>query len=132
MARRKPLRFFLDNCVPDSVGRPLTSAGHVVIYQRHAIATDAADILVALASVENQAILVTFDKDYKAIASRFGISHGRLRKLSRIDFSCDEPIAERRIREGLSFIEAEWSLCQKATDRRMFVRITTTTFSTVR
>lgn len=132
MARRKPLRFFLDNCVPDSVGGVLTEAGHEVIYQRNVLATDAPDILVALTSVENDSILVTFDKDFKAIASRFGISHGRLRGLSRIDFGCAEPIAAKRIREGLSFIEAEWRLCQKAKDRRMFIWITTTTFSTTR
>lgn len=132
MARRRPLRFFLDNCVPDSVGRALSDAGHEVIYQRAAIATDAPDILVALASVENKAILVTFDKDHKAIASRFGVSHGRLRTLSRIDFSCEEPIAARRILEGLSLIEAEWRLCQRAKDRRMFIAITTTTFRTTR
>src|SRR6185312_3601395 len=71
MARRRPLRFFLDNCVPDSVGRALAEFGHEVMYQRNAIVTDAPDVLVALASAQNDAILVTFDKDHKAIASRF-------------------------------------------------------------
>jgi hypothetical protein len=132
MARQKQLKFFLDNCVPDSVGRALAAAGHEVIYQRAALATDAPDLLVALASVENHAILMTFDKDHKAIASRLGVSHGRLKRLSRIDFNCAEPIAARRITDGLSFVEAEWRLCQKAADRRMFIRVTTTTFMTTR
>ena|SRR6185437_6579066 len=174
MARRRPLRFFLDNCVPDSVGRALAEFGHEVMYQRNAIVTDAPDVLVALASAQNDAILVTFDKDHKAIASRFipaarradwyarrvgvaaareineipaarqsndesrvraagiSVSHGRLKRLSRIDFNCEEPIAARRIRDGMSFIEAEWRLCQKAKDRRMFIAITTTTFRTIR
>ncbi len=126
------LRFFLDNCVPDSVGRALAAAGHEVIYQRSAVARDAADILVALTSVENDAILVTFDRDHKAIASRLAVSHRRLNKLSRIDFACHEPEAARRIQAGLTFIEAEWKLACAASDRRMFIRITSISFTTTR
>lgn len=132
MARRRPLRFFLDNCVPDSVGRALIESGHHVIYQRDVIARDSKDHLVALASAENDAILVTFDRDHRAIASRFQVSNRRLRKLSRIDFSCAEPQAANRIRLALSFIEAEWRLALKAKDRRMFIGIGSTSFRTTR
>ena len=132
MARRRQLRFFLDNCVPDSVGQVLIDSGHLVIYQRDVIARDSKDQLVALASVENDAILVTFDKDYKAIASRFQVSHRQLRRLSRVDFTCSEPLAAKRIKLGLGFIEAEWRLALKAKDRRMFIGIGTTSFRTTR
>lgn len=132
MARRRQLRFFLDNCVPDSVGQVLMESGHHVIYQRDAIARDSKDQLVALASVGNDAILVTFDKDYKAIASRFQVSNRRLRSLSRIDFTCSEPHAAERIKLGLGFIEAEWRLALKAKDRRMFIGIGPTSFRTTR
>ena len=132
MARRVVLRFFLDNCVPDSVGRALDAAGHAVIYQRDVIAPNSPDAVVALTSAENEAILVTFDKDYKAIATRFQVSNRRLRKLSRIDFQCSEPEAARRIELGLGFIEAEWALSRKAKDKRMFIVIQGNAFKTIR
>jgi predicted nuclease of predicted toxin-antitoxin system len=126
------MRFFLDNCVPDSVGRVLLTRGHEAIFQRDAIPKDASDKLVALASVENGAILISFDKDFKAIASRFHVSHGRLKKLSRIQFRCSEPKAASRLDNGLSLIEAEWSLCQVTADGRMFIEIQDNAFKTVR
>jgi predicted nuclease of predicted toxin-antitoxin system len=125
------MRFFLDNCVPDSVGRLLLERGHEVIFQRDAIAPDAADKLVAFASAENDAILISFDKDFKAIASRFHVSHPRLKRLSRIQFRCSEPKAAARLEAGLSLIEAEWGLCQAA-DGRMFIEILDNAFKTIR
>ena len=129
---RPQIRFFLDNCVPDSVGKVLSAAGHHVIYQRDVIAKDAPDILVALASAANEAVLVTFDKDHKAIASRFSVSNRKLKTLSRIDFRCTEPQAARRIEAGPSLIEAEWLLAQKASDRRLFIEIQSAAFKTNR
>lgn len=133
MARRAPLRFFLDNCVPDSVGRALAEAGHHVIYQRESIAPDAADLGVALASAANDAILVTLNRrDYEALASRFNVSNRRLKRLSRIDLTCAEPEAAARITLGLDFIEAEWALAQRSKDRRMFIVIQGNAFKTIR
>ena len=82
------MRFFLDNCVPDTVAQVLRGAGHEVILQRDAIATDSSDTLVAIASATNDAILVSFDSDFKAIAARASVSQKRLRKLSRIHMRC--------------------------------------------
>jgi predicted nuclease of predicted toxin-antitoxin system len=132
MAGRPRLKFFIDNCVPDSVGKILKTADHDVIYQREVLARDAPDILVALTSVANDAILVTFDKDHKAIASRFSVSSRRLRTLSRIDLRCTEPQAASRIAAGLALIEAEWLLAQEAGDRRLFIEIQSNAFKTVR
>lgn len=132
MARRATLRFFLDNCVPDSVGSVLRDAGHEVIHQRDVIAGDSPDMLVALTSAENDAILVTFDKDFKTIASRFRVSNRRLRKLSRVDFTCSEPQAAERMKIALSFVEAEWRVSKKSRDRRMFISIGTNVLRTIR
>ena len=126
------MRFFLDNCVPDPVGHFLMSKGHEVIFQRDSISRDAADKLVALAAVENDAILVSSDKDFRAIASRFHISHGRLRKLSRIQFRCAEPKHVGRLEAGLPLIEFEWKLCQIASDARMFIDIMDNAFRIIR
>jgi predicted nuclease of predicted toxin-antitoxin system len=47
MAERLRIKFFVDNCVPDSVGRVLQDAGHDVILLRESIAPDSPDLLVA-------------------------------------------------------------------------------------
>jgi predicted nuclease of predicted toxin-antitoxin system len=126
------MRFFLDNCIPDPVGHFLKGKGHEVIFQRDAIPTDAPDKLVALAAVENDAILISSDKDFKAIASRFHISHGRLRRLSRVQFRCAEPKHVKRLEIGLSLIEFEWGLCQSVSDARMFIDVMDNAFRTIR
>jgi predicted nuclease of predicted toxin-antitoxin system len=132
MAGRPQLRFFLDNCVPDSVGRVLEAAGHTVIYQRDVIAVDSPDRVVALAAAKNDAILISIDKDHKAIASRFHVSNKQLRKLSRIDLRCSEPEAARRIELALDFIVFEWERAGRASDQRMFLEIQGNAFKTVR
>jgi hypothetical protein len=126
------MRFFLDNCVPDPVGHFLRGKGHEVIFQREAIARDASDRLVALAAAENEVILVTSDKDFKAIASRFMISNRKLKRLSRIQFRCDETKHVARLSVGLSLIEHEWQVAQESSDPRMFVEILDSAFKTLR
>ena len=76
------MRFFLDHCVPAGVGRVLVAAGHEVIVQKEALAINAPDPLVALTSAQNNAILVSFDRDHKALAHRMGVSNSRLKRLS--------------------------------------------------
>ena len=132
MAERLRLKFFLDNCVPDSVGHVLAKAGHEVIYQRDVIAKDSADVVVAIASVANEAILITYNrKDFAGLASRFGVSHRKLKKLSKIDMRCAEPQAAMRIKAGLSLIEAEWLIAQQG-DGRLFIEVQGAAFKTTR
>jgi predicted nuclease of predicted toxin-antitoxin system len=133
MAARPRLRFFLDNCVPVSVGEVLRDAGHEVIHQGQSLALNAADILVAIASAENETILVTQDRDFRAIASRYKVSQGKLRKLSRIEIiKCEGPKAAQRVEEGMEFIEMEWMFAQKRTDKRLFLVIQPGGFKTNR
>jgi predicted nuclease of predicted toxin-antitoxin system len=126
------MRFFLDHNVPADVARVLREAGHEVIVQKDAIAADAADPVVALTAAENDAVLISFDRDYRQIATRFGISNVRLRKLSRIQFRCTEPEAAKRLSAGLAFIEHEWELAQAGGDKRIFLEIQGNGFKTVR
>lgn len=126
------MRFFLDHCVPASVGTVLAAAGHEVIIQKDAIPTNASDPIVALTSVVNDAILVSFDKDHNAIATRFGVSNRRLRSLSRIHFRCDYPVAAKRMQAGLTLIEHEWQLAQALNDSRIFIEIQGNGYKTIR
>lgn len=53
------MRFFVDQCVPESAARSLEQRGHDVIRLRERIAPDSPDNLVAAISQSNDAILVT-------------------------------------------------------------------------
>ena len=129
-----PMRFFTDQNVPDAVNRFLISKGFFVIALREQIPTNSPDSLVAAVAEANNAILITFDPDFKAIASRYGIGHNRFTKLSLVRFEkCRESQAARRIEDALSLVEHEWrhGHFQKL-DRRLFVVITSQTIRTHR
>jgi predicted nuclease of predicted toxin-antitoxin system len=132
MAERPRLKFLTDNCVPDSVGKVLSEAGHEVILLRDILPTNSADPLVASVAEINGAILVSFDRDFKALAPRIGIGQQRFRRLRRIGFRCAEPEAAHRIQVALALIEFEWETAQSASDKRMIVEIGPTYIRTVR
>jgi predicted nuclease of predicted toxin-antitoxin system len=127
------MRFFVDQNVPDSVGRFLRGKGYEIVFLRERIPIDSPDTLVAAVAEANNAILVTFDPDFKALASRIGIGRRRFAKLSLVRFEkCRESQAARRIETALSLIEHEWAIGRSASDRRMFVVITSQTIRTHR
>jgi len=127
------MRFFIDQNVPDSVGRFLAGRGHEVVFLRERIPTASPDALVAAVAEANSAILITFDSDFRALASRIGIGRRRFATLSLVRFEkCRESQAARRIEAALSLIEHEWAIGRGAGDRRMFVVITGQTIRTHR
>jgi predicted nuclease of predicted toxin-antitoxin system len=128
------MRFFTDQNVPDAVNRFLISKEYHVIALRQQIPTDSPDSLVAAVAEANNAILVTFDSDFKAIASRYGIGQKRFTKLSLIRFEkCRESQAAWRFEEALSLIDHEWSHGHlQNLNRRLFVVITSQTIRTHR
>ena len=126
------MRFFLDHGVPASVGNFLVAAGHEVIILKDALAPDSKDPVVALTAAENAAVLISFDRDFRAIAGRLGVSNKRLRKLSRIQMRCKEPEGVRRLKEAMKFIEHEWEIAQTKSDKRIFIEILGLGLKTVR
>jgi predicted nuclease of predicted toxin-antitoxin system len=78
------MRFFTDQNVPDAVNRFLISKGYIAIPLREQIPANSPDSLVAAVAEANDAILVTFDADFKALASHYGIGQKRFTKLSLI------------------------------------------------
>lgn len=121
--KKSPLRFFLDECVPDGVGHFLTDSGHDVIHLRDAAATGSPDPLVCAVAEINLAILVSFDGDMKKLASRRGIGRRTFAKLSLIKLSCKGPNAVERVTAALSLIEHEWAFSAARRDRRLFIEI---------
>jgi predicted nuclease of predicted toxin-antitoxin system len=127
------MKFFIDQNVPDSVGRVLTANGHEVVPLRTRIPTNSPDTLVAAVAEANEAVLVTFDPDFKALASRIGIGQHRFRRLSLIRFErCRESQAAPQMQAALSLIEHEWMISREARDRRLFVVISRQTIRTHR
>jgi hypothetical protein len=111
---RPRLRFFLDEGVPDSVGRELFAHGHEVMILRAARAADVPDDLVC------------------ALARHHGVGRKRYRTVGLVKFSCREPRAARRIAEAISSIEHESSVNAGRADRRIFVEVGDAVISTWR
>jgi predicted nuclease of predicted toxin-antitoxin system len=120
---KPPLRFFLDEGVPVSVGDSLKEAGHEVILLSDAIARGATDTLVCAAALANEAILVAQDGDMKEIAKRHGAGHDRFAQLSLLKLSCKPSQSANRIRQALSLIEHEWAYSEGKAARRLFMII---------
>lgn len=127
------MRFFVDHCVPESVSNMLEAKGYEVIRLREKTATDSPDALVAAVAEANNAVLITMDGDFRAIAARAGIGQRRFRRLSLIRFEqCRESQAAGRLEQALTLIEHEWAYGNGARDRRMFVVIKSETIRTHR
>ncbi|MCY3829342.1 MAG: DUF5615 family PIN-like protein [Rhodospirillaceae bacterium] len=129
------MRFFVDQCVPESVAKTLENHGHEVIRLRERIGPDSPDTLVAAVSEANDAILVTMDGDFKKIASSHGVGSVRYRRLSLLRFErCREARTAQRLEQAMSLIEHEWKIGARRSSRlrRMFVVITDSSIRTYR
>jgi len=127
------MKFFVDQNVPAAVDQFLRARGYEVVLLRERIPTESPDTLVAAVAEANDAILVTFDPDFKALASRIGIGQRCFKRLSLIRFEkCRESQAARRMETAMSLIEHEWAIGTGERDRRLFVVITSQTIRTHR
>jgi predicted nuclease of predicted toxin-antitoxin system len=77
--RERPIKFFIDHCVPDSVGRVLLAAGHEVIFLRHQLAPNSPDPLVAAVAEMNEAVLISLDESDRVEMQRTAGSQPRCR-----------------------------------------------------
>lgn len=112
MARkRKPIPFFTDQNVPDSVGAVLLEAGHKVIRLRDVMDVATVDPVIATACATGGQVLVTHDTDFKVVSRRLQITQREYHQsLHRICLRCPEPSSATRITAALSLIESEWKL----------------------
>lgn len=132
MAGQPVIRYFVDQCVPDSVGQALAERGHDVVLLREKMAPNSPDPLVAAVSEMFDAVLVSHDSDFKSLAPRMEIGRRRFKRLSRIALNCRESQSARRIVEALTLIEHEWNYSQAQSDKRMIIEIGATYIRTMR
>ena len=133
MSRKKVhLKVFLDEGVPNSVGKAFEDHNHEVIYLRDAIDTGSPDTLVCAAAEANEAILVAADGDMKQLARKNGIGRNRFKKLHLIKLTTTSPRYEGRILQAMSLIEHEWDVCRKTAGSRLSIEILTDVIRTVR
>lgn len=113
------LPFFLDNNVPDSIGRYLQGRGHSVLRQRFYIPGDSPDQLVAMTAMTAGRILVTLDKDFNS--QRF--QQQRFASLSRIALSGPSQTLLPAMKEHMDLIEFQWSRCLVMRAPRMIAHV---------
>lgn len=113
------LFFFLDNNVPDSIGRYLQRRGHSVLRQRHHIPADSPDPIVATTAMEANRILVTIDRDFNS--QRF--HQPRFDRLSRVSLSGPSHQLLGAVKEHIHLIEFQWDHKVRMGTRRMIAHI---------
>lgn len=113
--------FFMDNNVAESVGKTLEAEKHDVVRLRDCMAPDSSDPVVAIACVESARVLITHDKDFRAISKRLALTKRKCRQLHRVALHCSEPKAAGRMKEALSVIQAEWKRVQASKGKHQMV-----------
>jgi predicted nuclease of predicted toxin-antitoxin system len=114
--------FMLDENVPQDVADILIERGHKAEFIREYVVPGSPDQVVATASEELEAILVSFDGDFETISPR--IPRGqrrRFRKLSRIWMRCSEPQAAQRLLKALDFVDREFDLTTPSSPMRLTI-----------
>jgi len=123
----------IDENVPESVTDFLRARGHDVRLVREVLPAGTADPILARIGDELEAIVVTWDKDFRRVISRvpFG-SRAAFRRLGRISFRCNEARGRARIEELIEWIEFEYAQVQKRRDKRLIVEIGDNSFRVIR
>ena len=124
------MHLLIDENVPDSVSEFLRSRGHTVDLVRERLGQMTPDDFIAWIGEELGAIVVTIDKDFRAIVER--VPKGGRRKfnnLGRISLRCRETRALARLAEFIEEIEQEHERVLSRADRRLIVEVTETSFT---
>lgn len=110
MSASKPkLRFFLDNNIPDSVGRYLQGRGHSVLRQRYHIPDNSPDPVVGMTALQANRILITWDKDFNSQTFR----QERFARLCRLSLVGEGPKLLPALKEHIELLEFQFGRVPK-------------------
>lgn len=125
--------FYLDENVPANVQAVLEDAGHTAVWTRDITGEGAPDVVVAAVAEEEDATLISHDKDFKKIAPRIPDGQKqRFRKLSIIRLGCEKPNSAKRLASALRFIEFDHSQRNNYPDRRSIIEVKKTNITIFR
>lgn len=117
------LRFFLDQCVPDAVGRFLNDSGHDAVYLRTVLETNTPDQLVAAQALHDDRILVSVDSDFRKMRKRLSIDAPKVKTLNVVLMTCGQIAAPARIQVALPHIVFAWETRSSRTSKPMLVEV---------
>lgn len=116
--------FYLDENVPARVQAVLEAAGHEVTWTRDLTGEGAPDVVVAAVSQENDATLISHDKDFKKIAPRIPDGQKqRFRSLSIVRLACGKPQSAERVAKVLRYIEFDYDQRAAFPDQRSIIEV---------
>ena len=104
------MRFITDNNIQDSAGDWIGARGYTFHRVRDILLPDTADLVIAAMGDSLEAIVVSYDKDMKSIASRVPDgTRRRFTKLGAIFLTCKAPRAIQRLDATWDYIEFEYA-----------------------
>lgn len=124
----------MDENVPDSVSEFFRLRGHDVRLVRALFLPGTPDPVIARLGDALAAIVVSWNtRDLRMLAARVPPGNvQRFRRLSRINFRCNEANGRRRAEEFVEEIEFHYEQAQKRRDQRLMIEITETRFNVIR
>lgn len=122
------MRLIFDQNVPESVVEFLGGRGHEVLRARDLLLAQAPDEVLAAVGDRNEAIVVSWDKDFKVLASKMPSgTKTRFRKLGRSNFQCKESQGKKRLEQVIELVDFAYARSQQQPDKR-FIAIIGTSF----
>jgi hypothetical protein len=106
---RAKLRFFLDQNIPDAIGRYLRGRGHSVALLRYHIPDNSPDPVVGMTALQASRILVSWDRDFNAQRFR----QDRFAELSRVSLCGAGPTLLSAMKEHIEVLEFQMARVPK-------------------
>ena len=118
------MRLLIDENVPRSVAEFYGNRGHTIEYVRDLFPNSTPDPVIAKIGDRLSAVVVTWDKDFRKLASRIPEGNReRFRRLGRISYRCNEVRGLALTEHWIEAIEFHYSLALRKSDLRMIVQV---------
>ena len=110
--------------------RYLIERGHAVTLSTRRLGRETPDELLARLGDQNAMVVVTCNaKHFKSLSSRLSAKgYAKFRHVGLLTLECGQVRARQRLEQAMSFIEFEYSACQRRPDRRFFMEVRASSF----
>lgn len=122
----------IDECLPQSIAAFFQARGYSVLVVGQALPAGTPDASVVAAALDQGAIVVTHDSDFRQMKASASGAGGRLQRADRIYFKkCSHAQALARVARLINVIEAEYRIA-KANNSKFFIQITANSYTVFR